>query len=585
MHVTSRSDSGSGSLRSALENAVDGDVIDLSKLHGRILLSSALHPSANVEIRGPGRDQLTLDGRGLDRVLTSAHSLRVSDVTIANGATTTRPVGGCLVIYGDLALSNATIQNCSLDGANYGYAYGGAIAVLGSAVIDSSTISNNSVTAPNYAGGGGLAIISQSGHNQSSISNSTISGNQVVAGSETFGGGVAAGYYTHGSAATLSVSNSTLTGNILNATSEAPYYDATYGYTYYGTGAGAGLWAQGTNVTLTGSTVTTNNATANSVTRGGGVFAQHEKYYNTATYVYEPKGGQVTIANSIISSNTAKSIGDAASGGGVYADGGFSLDHSTVSGNIAQTDTIQGAYAGGGGVYTGKYAEVSVVSSTVSGNAATATAGGSANGGGFCNSFQLNYALNASLVNSTVSGNSATAPDPTKSFGGGFYQSYQAYPIAFTVENTTIAFNTTGLVGGGVAAAYGSAVTFNSVILSNNTANTPGTEDLSSPSVLTVGGDYNLFKVDPTTGNPQITVTGTHNIVGQDAVLLPLAFNGGPTQTHALDPTSPAIDHGSNPESLTFDQRGSPYPRVIGVSADIGAYELDTDRIFANGFE
>ena len=64
-----------------------------------------------------------------------------------------------------------------------------------------------------------------------------------------------------------------------------------------------------------------------------------------------------------------------------------------------------------------------------------------------------------------------------------------------------------------------------------------------------------------------------------------MANNGGPTPTHALDPTSPAIDKGSNVLTLSFDQRGTPYARVVGAAADIGAFELDTDRIFANGFD
>jgi hypothetical protein len=587
MKITSRADSGSGSLRSALENAADGDVIDLSALRGTISLTSTLQPNASVEIRGPGRDLLTINAGGLGRVITSAHPLRVSNVTIAGGnATTTRPVGGCLLIENDLTLSNALVTDCALDGTNYGYAYGGAIAVLGTATIDGSEISNNTVTAPDYAGGGGLAIIAQSATTASSLTNSTISGNSVTAGADTFGGGVAAAYHSYGLAAALTVTKSIISGNSLNATSVPAYYYTNYGYTYYGAGDGGGIWAQGTNLTITGGTVDANTITTNSVARGAGLFVQHEKYYNPTTTYYEPKGGQATITGTIVSNNVADSKGAAASGGGVYADGGLSLDVSTVSGNTAQTDTIQGAYAGGGGVYTGKYAEVSVVNSTISGNAATATtAGGSANGGGFCNSFQLNYALNAKLVNSTVSGNSATAVTASQSFGGGFYQSYQSYPVAFTVENSTIAFNSTGLVGGGVAAAYGATTTFNSVILSNNVAGTAGTEDVSSPSTLTIDGDYSLFSVDPTTGNANITITGTHNILGQDAVLLPLADNGGPTLTHALDPTSPAIDHGSNPEALLYDQRGAPNPRVFGAAADIGAFELVPDVIFKDGFE
>jgi len=52
-----------------------------------------------------------------------------------------------------------------------------------------------------------------------------------------------------------------------------------------------------------------------------------------------------------------------------------------------------------------------------------------------------------------------------------------------------------------------------------------------------------------------------------------LADNAGPTETHALLPGSPAIDTGSNPFSLTTDQRG--FPRQIGTTVDIGAYEAD----------
>src|SRR4029077_14882822 len=56
-----------------------------------------------------------------------------------------------------------------------------------------------------------------------------------------------------------------------------------------------------------------------------------------------------------------------------------------------------------------------------------------------------------------------------------------------------------------------------------------------------------------------------------DAKLGPLAFNGGPTPTHALLINSPAIDTGDNPFGLTTDQRG--YAREVGTGADIGAYE------------
>jgi len=56
-----------------------------------------------------------------------------------------------------------------------------------------------------------------------------------------------------------------------------------------------------------------------------------------------------------------------------------------------------------------------------------------------------------------------------------------------------------------------------------------------------------------------------------DPRLGPLADNGGPTQTHALLPGSPALDAGD--DMLTgLDQRGR--PRLSGAHVDIGAYEF-----------
>ena len=69
-------------------------------------------------------------------------------------------------------------------------------------------------------------------------------------------------------------------------------------------------------------------------------------------------------------------------------------------------------------------------------------------------------------------------------------------------------------------------------------------------------------------------------------MLGPLASNGGQRAriwcSAAVPPSTPATTR----SRTSFDQRGSGYPRVIGSSADIGAYELDTnDVIFVNGFD
>ena len=55
-----------------------------------------------------------------------------------------------------------------------------------------------------------------------------------------------------------------------------------------------------------------------------------------------------------------------------------------------------------------------------------------------------------------------------------------------------------------------------------------------------------------------------------DPLLGPLQDNGGPTLTHALSSSSPAIDSGDNTYCPSTDQRG--VERSDGA-CDIGAYE------------
>ena len=76
--------------------------------------------------------------------------------------------------------------------------------------------------------------------------------------------------------------------------------------------------------------------------------------------------------------------------------------------------------------------------------------------------------------------------------------------------------------------------------------------------------------------------------LNQSALLGPLADNGGPTLTHALLPSSPAIDAGSNAlavdeigNPLVTDQRGE--DRIGSDTVDIGAVEFESDRPFLLG--
>jgi len=68
-------------------------------------------------------------------------------------------------------------------------------------------------------------------------------------------------------------------------------------------------------------------------------------------------------------------------------------------------------------------------------------------------------------------------------------------------------------------------------------------------------------------------------IIFDDPLLGPLADNGGPNKTMALQPGSPAIDAGNNATCPTTDQRGINRPQ--GSDCDIGAFELVT-KLYAN---
>src|SRR5207253_2307321 len=63
--VISTADSGPGTLRDCLVNALDGDTIDATGVSGTILLTKGgLAVDNSVTILGPGPDQLAVDGNG-----------------------------------------------------------------------------------------------------------------------------------------------------------------------------------------------------------------------------------------------------------------------------------------------------------------------------------------------------------------------------------------------------------------------------------------------------------------------------------------------------------------------------------------
>jgi hypothetical protein len=189
-------------------------------------------------------------------------------------------------------------------------------------------------------------------------------------------------------------------------------------------------------------------------------------------------------------------------------------------------------------------------------------------------------------LNSTISGNTAG------NVAGGFRSLGNA-----TITNSTISGNTAvGWHGGAIFQTDGNVTITNSTIADNIAPD-------YAPSALFIGQFGGSFVPTLTLTNTIITgnqwyacerfASGTaanvsssgHNLVQDgscspvasdlilaDAKLAPLADNGGPTWTRALQTGSPAIDAAADAACPATDQRGVARPQ--GSHCDIGAFEL-----------
>lgn len=586
--ILSLADEGSGSLRDALAAAADGDVIDLQGLSGRITLSRSLTTAAAVTIKGPGRNVLTLDGAGKDRVITSTGALTLSGITLANGRVLGgNAAGGCLISATDLTLADATFNDCHTGDSSTATAYGGAIAASLNATLTNCTISNSSATANQLAIGGGIVA----GKNLLLLG-STVSGNhadQVLAPTGTppadspffavFGGGGV----SLAEDATVYLMGSKVTGNTISASGGnyshdvdgAPVTEYAYGNAY-----GGGIASR--YAAILHSVLTANTAQANGLAYGGG-------WYLKASPTPQPRpigsrpalpsptwaGLGMTGVNTAssaqdceISNNNVSTTNGDAFGGGIHARHPLSILGCAVTGNTAISEVSSGYHSGSGGIFGGA-GSLEVIASTISGNTGQAQVGnGKAWGGGI----GMTYGTPLTLTDSTVSGNQILTN--YSSSGGGIAASVVQF------DNSTIAFNSAPSDGGGVV-LYGSGAgtkLIRSTIIANNTVIAdPSAADLHTyNSSAAVDGDHNIVIASN-------SVSWTTPPMTSNPLLLALAFNGGPTKTHALGAGSPAINAGSNPVPIDTDQRG--YPRTVGANPDIGALEVDNDRIFTNGFD
>jgi hypothetical protein len=181
-------------------------------------------------------------------------------------------------------------------------------------------------------------------------------------------------------------------------------------------------------------------------------------------------------------------------------------------------------------------------------------------GGGVHGFFNSSITVTRSTISGNVSGNTSTAWH-----GGGIFH----IDGELSVTNSTFAQNVApaGTASGILVATFGAparATITNSVLQGEGGAFACAVEG-GAAATLTSGGSNVISdgSCNPIASDQSAT----------DALLGPLADNGGPTLTHALLVGSPAIEAADDGGCPATDQRGVTRPQ--GTSCDVGAFELE----------
>lgn len=292
------------------------------------------------------------------------------------------------------------------------------------------------------------------------------------------------------------------------------------------------------------------------------------------------------ISNTTLENNSTLLDGSNGRGfGGAIASIGstnLTVTGSTISGNAAYT---------GGGIFLGSstsinnvFAQLTVIDSTIADNRSTIEGGGITQRNGQTQIEGTTIARNIGaaggmymtshgglIANSTISGNNGCA------YGGAYLTSRNPLSIV----NSTITDNF-GFSAGGVHSTGSSVQFLNSIVAQNGLSSSsefraPFTESDLSGVIRSLG--HNIFGEvnNVTIFSDLVNGPGPHStdVFGSvaspaNALLGPLANNGGSTLTHALLPGSPGINGGTLATAVpATDQRG--FGRV-GLT-DIGAFE------------
>lgn len=283
------------------------------------------------------------------------------------------------------------------------------------------------------------------------------------------------------------------------------------------------------------------------------------------------KAGVVGNRNSRISINNSQILNNelgVENSGGILQVDQSSIESNCCSGGILNSGTaiirrtrIQNNTRGsfplpsGGAIYND--GTLNIFDSTISGNNSTAS------GAGIYNTGRL------FLTNSTISANRVSSGR-----GGGIFNNLNGYAI---LTNTTVANNFASGAGGGLSIETTATLIVRNSIVAGNTID---------GAVMDVQGTVSSQGFNLVSNTQGSGGWITSDLLNQNAMLAPLGNNGGPTQTHGLMASTPAINSGNNDlavdpftgNALALDQRGTGFGRAIGGGqgigiTDIGSYE------------
>lgn len=260
-----------------------------------------------------------------------------------------------------------------------------------------------------------------------------------------------------------------------------------------------------------------------------------------AVYVDNVSNGpiphELVISGCVLNANIANDHAGAVMG---YMTQGTSstmtVDASTFCGNVAGVSS-------GGALYTLNDTLV-MTNSTFNANTSVG------NGGALrCDN------TNSTVTNCTFTGNHAEIGGAISKFLGNL-----------TLQNVTVAQNTSNTFGAGIFSLTAGTVTVNKSIFADNTGVNAFNGWHSNSSFATGGGNIQWPTVG---GQPNIPVTTAGTTQG-DPLLGALGANGGPTFTRSLGVGSAAIDASGGSGAPATDQRGN--ARSDG-NPDAGAFE------------